>query len=249
MEIELIHHTPLWVSSAAIRTCWDSGDKSDTINTDDRIGEKDRELIHRVGNKNKHSSTLEHLYYNFAVSGTSSALLQELARHRMASLSVKSTRYTLKELKSIDKPFIEEITKEEYNKHFDMGPLVVEFFGKYYYINDNVTNNDITQKVVGEEYVVTTQNSNVNTAILLALENVRLLLKNGISNDIAKFALPEAYKTAFSWSINARALQNFLALRTSKSAMWEIREFAYNVYNTLPEEHKYLYTEFMETQL
>jgi len=31
-------------------------------------------------------------------------LLQELARHRIASLSVKSTRYTLKELKDC-KPF------------------------------------------------------------------------------------------------------------------------------------------------
>ncbi len=48
------------------------------------------------------SSTLEHLVYSFYIQDISRALLQELARHRVASLSVKSTRYTLKELKDID---------------------------------------------------------------------------------------------------------------------------------------------------
>lgn len=111
MKVELLHNTPLHIASTAIRTCWDSGDKSDTatkgtyntsgIGTSSItiVGEKDRELIHRVGNKYKHNSTLEHLNYTFYISGVSRALLQELARHRMASMSVKSTRYTIKELR------------------------------------------------------------------------------------------------------------------------------------------------------
>jgi len=98
MKVTLLHHTPLEVCAHAIRTCWQSFDKSDGG------GEKDRELIDRVGNKFKHASTLEHLVYTFYIQGISRALLQELARHRMASLSVKSTRYTLKELKE-ETPF------------------------------------------------------------------------------------------------------------------------------------------------
>lgn len=94
MKITLNHYTPLLICADAIRTCWQSFDKSDDG------GEKDKELIDRVGNKFKHASTLEHLVYNFYIEGVSRALLQELARHRMASLSVKSTRYTLKELKN-----------------------------------------------------------------------------------------------------------------------------------------------------
>lgn len=97
MEVTLLNYTPLTVCSNAIRTCWASHDKSDS--TEGECGQKDRELIDRVGNQNKHSSTLEHLNYNFYISGISRACLQELARHRLASLSVKSTRYTLKELK------------------------------------------------------------------------------------------------------------------------------------------------------
>ena len=46
-------------------------------------------------------------------------------------------------------------------------------------------------------------------------------------------------------SINARSLQNFLYLRTSKSALWEIRELAYNIYKTLPKEHQYLFKDYV----
>jgi thymidylate synthase (FAD) len=99
MKVTLLHYTPLWVAAHAIRTCWQSFDKSDNG------GEKDKELIDRVGNKYKHASTLEHLVYTFYIQGISRAVLQELARHRMASLSVKSTRYTLKELKN-EEPFL-----------------------------------------------------------------------------------------------------------------------------------------------
>ena len=65
-----------------------------------QIGPKDLALIDRVGNQFHHSSILEHISFNFFIDGISRACLQELARHRIASLSVKSSRYTLKELKS-----------------------------------------------------------------------------------------------------------------------------------------------------
>ena len=49
MQITLIHHTPLEVCAHAIRTCWQSFDKSD------EGGDKDKALIDRVGNKYKHA--------------------------------------------------------------------------------------------------------------------------------------------------------------------------------------------------
>jgi thymidylate synthase (FAD) len=126
----------------------------------------------------------------------------------MASLSVKSTRYTLKELKHIE-PFNED-----------------DFEG-------------------ASRFIVLTGNEDVDRASIQALNNLQALLKKGISNDIAKFALPECYKTELTWSLNARSLQNFLTLRSSKSALWEIRNLAYKVYEALPNEHKYLFDECM----
>lgn len=198
MKVSLNHHTPLNICSDAIRTCWQSFDKSDNG------GEKDRELIDRVGNKFKHASTLEHLVYNFYVEGVSRALLQELARHRMASLSVKSTRYTLKELKD-EEPF------------------------------------SIDHKERAEKYLVMTGVDVVDEMSIRALENLRIVLMEGISNDRAKYCLPESYKTELTWSINARSLQNFISLRSDKAALWEIRDLANLLYNSLPPEHQYLF--------
>ncbi|NLY04458.1 MAG: FAD-dependent thymidylate synthase [Campylobacter sp.] len=200
MEVKLLNFTPLWICSNAIRTCWQSFDKSDNG------GEKDIELIDKVGNKFKHSSTLEHLNYNFYIKGISRAVLQELARHRVASLSVKSTRYTLKELKN--------------ESEFKAG----EF--------ENAS-----------RYIVLTKNEIVDNFSIQALENMRQILQSVKTIDIAKYALPECYKTELTWSINARSLQNFLSLRTSKSALWEIRDLANLIYKKLPEDHKFIFDE------
>ncbi len=202
MEVTLLHYTPLLICSNAIRTCWQSFDKSD------EGGDKDKELIDRVGNKFKHASTLEHLHYNFFIKGISRALLQELARHRMASLSVKSTRYTLKELKKEA-----EFTLSDFQR--------------------------------AKKYLVFTDTDLVNEMSIIALENLRKVLLSGISNDKAKYCLPESYKTELTWSTNARSLQNFISLRSSKSALWEIRELAYSIYKALPEDHKYLFKHCM----
>lgn len=232
MNIELLHSTPLWVCSTAIRKCWASEGKSDTpkaltgIGTpvqgrpndircnvcghhfcvcgNLKTGDKDKELIHRIGNKNKHSSTLEHLTYSFDIDGISRACLQELARHRMASYSVKSTRYTLKELK--EEPWGEE--------GGDFKNFLVQ---------------------VPED----------NDTGIVALLMCKQKLEEGMSNDKAKYYLPENYKTSLVMTINARSLQNFLELRTSPHALWEIRDLAYGLFDKLPEEHKYLFEDYV----
>ncbi len=199
MTTTLLQHTSLEICANAIRTCWQSFDKSDAG------GEKDKELIDRVGNKFKHASTLEHLVYTFYIKGISRALLQELARHRMASLSVKSTRYTLKELKK-EEPF----TCNDYDR--------------------------------ASEYLVMTGNDIVDEMSIKGLENLRIVLSKGVSNDKAKYCLPESYKTELTYTINARSLQNFITLRSDKSALWEIRDLAEALYNELPEDHRYLFS-------
>jgi thymidylate synthase (FAD) len=229
MKIELIHNTPLWVCAKAIRKCWASEDKSDTplcTLTDGQgrlteCGEKDKELIHRVGNKNKHKSTLEHLVYTFDVDGISRACLQELARHRIASYSVKSTRYTLKELKE-EKPFQVWTGNENGTTREEE----IERVKKYCVLHPNGFVDDYEQ--LGN-----------------SLSYLSEQLKDGRPNDRVKYMLPEAYKTSLVWTINARSLQNFLELRSSKAALWEIREMAQNVFDALPEEHRYLFEEFI----
>jgi len=222
MQVTLLHHNPLCLLVQAIRTCWDSGDKSDSGCFDDlgmvsaslpyKLGPRDRKLIDTVIEKN-HTSTLEHLYYNFKIDGISRFNLQELARHRMASLSVKSTRYTLKELKD-ERTFIDD------EKKFDWDRVCK-------YIN-----------LIGVEPI--------DCCSALALDNLRSMVQAGYPNDQTKACLPESYKVDLVWSINARSLRNFLELRSDPAAHFEIKELANRIFKQIPESHKFLYERCMK---
>lgn len=91
------------------------------------------------------------------------------------------------------------------------------------------------------KYIVMTGNNIVDSANIRALEKLRYSVTNGIPNDIAKYCMPEAYKTSLVMSINARSLQNFLELRTSKHALKEIQDLAKALFDAIPSEHKFLF--------
>ena len=201
MKVELIHHTPLEVADIAIGKCWGKGCYE---------GEKMIKRMERVALKHKHESTIEHLVYSFDIDGISRACLQELARHRIASLSVKSTRYTLKELLNSDVDF-----------WFD-SPADCEW-------------------EEAAKFLVFTGDDLVDSHNIRQLGLLQQRLRSGISNDYAKYMLPEAFKTSLVWTINARSLRNFLSLRSSKDALWEIRKLAWKIYVEIPETHKFLF--------
>lgn len=202
MKVKLLNYTPLEIADIAICKCYGNEPHSDS--------EKVKARINRVANVSKHASTIEHLYYNFDIDGISRAVLQELARHRVASYTVKSSRYTLQELK-----------KEEF----------------FSYMKDDYLR--------ASRYVVFTQNDEVNLSIIDSINNLKELIMKGIPNDIAKYCMPEAYKTSLVMSINARSLQNFLELRTSKHALKEIQDLAKALFEAIPNEHKFLFEPFI----
>ena len=234
IKVTLLHSTPLYIASDGARTCWASQDKSDTCKHENyhaaqtemcssvcidcdsmdietiEIGPKDLALLDRVGNQLHHSSILEHITFNFFIDGISRACLQELARHRMASLSVKSSRYTISELRK-EEPFTEytDINDQEYLP---------------------------TGRERAEQYLVMTTDERVNRYSILALDNLRDLVATGMSNDLSKYAIPEAYRTQLTWSINLRSLQNFLSLRTDRKALPEIQHLAHLIYDALPSD-------------
>ncbi len=193
-KLILVRYTPIELVDRAIGKCHDRGCSKDRESMEKRID--------RVCNKLRHESILEHISYTFEVVGVSRALLQELARHRMASLSVKSTRYTLKELKDCPEA--------------ELSKFLVS-------VNDTVDSYNYDQLILVQD-----------------------LLRKGMSNDEVKYCLPEAFKTSFIWTINARALKNFLSLRLAKEALWEIREFAKKILEAIPDSHKVLYQEFID---
>jgi thymidylate synthase (FAD) len=51
------------------------------------------------------------------------------------------------------------------------------------------------------------------------------LAEMGVARELARMVLPVALYTEFYWTVNARALMNFISLRNADAAMWEIRQF------------------------
>jgi thymidylate synthase (FAD) len=145
----------------------------------------------------------------------SRALLQELSRHRIGvSPTVKSTRYTLvKDLKN-EEPFLTNLS--------EVKPDTYIRASKYVYLTNTDTDYFIVQ----------------------ALDSVRWLVQNrNYSNDVIKYALPEAFLTKGQWSFNLRSLLHLLRLRTNKDVLPEFRELSFKIIDSLPDEWKELILE------
>lgn len=196
MEVKLLNATPLKIAIKAVRRCYDS--------CGDDLGKKDLKLLKSII-KNGHTSTIEHIVFTFDIQGISRAALQELARHRIASLSVESTRYTLKKLKNID-----------------------------------------TREIKYEDYLVETGNPIVDIYSRVGLDRTIFCLNDNIKNDLTKYTLPESYKTSLIWTINARSLRNFLELRSSSKALWELRALSTQIIDSLPEEYLILFEDIIK---
>ena len=190
------------IAATAGRTCWNSFHKGGVYETPSECTDADHEFIDRVVNKFHHASIAEHISFNFFIDGISRACLQEVSRHRHTSLSVKSSRYTLKEIKN----------------------------------EDSFTTYALEGRVRAKRYLFMTVDETVNRSSVLALENLRSHIITGTSNDIAKYCMPEAFRTQLTWSINLRSLQNFLSLRTDKKALPEIQHLAHLIYRSLPSD-------------
>lgn len=52
------------------------------------------------------------------------------------------------------------------------------------------------------------------------------LLGMGIAKEVARIVLPVATYTEFYWTLNARSLMNFISLRNTQAALYEIRVYA-----------------------
>ena len=97
LHVFLINSPSIFSATLGSLTCVARADKALRMSTKESI----EYLVKRI--KAGEGSVLEHLVYTFEFSGLSRAALQELVRHRIASYSIKSTRWTLQELKQLAK--------------------------------------------------------------------------------------------------------------------------------------------------
>jgi len=211
ITVELCSHSPVRNAIIGARTCYSSFDRDDYV--DERnIGENNRKLLRKLISLG-HESVIEHVSYTFRIKGASRGFLQQLVRHRIASYSVQSTRYTLKRIVA------EDLNSPEI-------PNVTELVEKYCVIPPDFSI---------EDYF----------AMYEILQQVFKAVKRHNNNDVAKYFIPEAWRTELVWAVNARSLRNFLKLRLHPAAHFEIRRVAELVVEALPKEHLILFEDLV----
>jgi thymidylate synthase (FAD) len=71
------------------------------------------------------------------------------------------------------------------------------------------------------------------------------LVEQGVARELARAALPVGAYTEFYWTVNARALMNFLSLRNAETAQREIRRYAEACERFLAERMPVTYEAFV----
>ena len=217
----------------ALRTCTDTKDKSDS--TEEYIGPKDKALILKNAIKLDHSSTLEHLTYTFQLNGFSRALLIELSRHRVASLSVQSTRYTLdKALNSLSvKVALDKYENSDYIITLDQKREIVDAL----YVTPPAI---LADRAAHSFYV---------DRLFENLVDIEYLFSLGLKNDNVKYLLHESWRFEAVWTVNARSLRNFFRLRSASSALWEMQIFSNMVYEALPSDQRFYFEDIFNWEV
>ena len=145
-----------------------------------------------------HTSVFEHQVFRFLLDGVPMYIGEQILRHRIASYTKRSFRYTSPNRRLPD----------DLNQEFHIPP---EFLGiKEWKGRDNPAE----------------LRARIEDHIRRSVELYEELVNAGLRKEAARCILPAGTRTSFWWTINMRSAMNFLSLRLRPDAQWEIREVA-----------------------
>jgi len=80
-----------------------------------------------------------------------------------------------------------------------------------------------------------------------AYDSYLQMIEKGVAKELARAVLPFGIYTQFYWTLNARSLMNFIALRNSETAQYEIRIFAQAIEQFFAEKMPVTHECFIES--
>ena len=258
-EVVLIQSTGIGVAEAAARTCYDSFSNSENEviqNIEHNLPDapmcdainsiEDSSLLDDLAWTYFHHSILEHANLSYLVRGTSRGVLQEHARHRIQAISVRSTRYTMSSVinafiaslqdKDPKEFFIEKLlglnmlvtTDEEYNR-IEIGCM----FDKL--LLQSKTMEDFYDTAVAKSSLELLETHKENAeALYEALQSGK---KKRNVGDAFKHIVTDNWKVDMVVTFNLRSLKNYLTLRNSGAAYFQIRWLAQEMMRVTPQKY------------
>ena len=85
-------------------------------------------------------------------------------------------------------------------------------------------------------------------AYTMAFNAYDQLLAQGVAKEVARNVLPVATYTEFYATTNARALMNFIQLRSAETAQWEIRQYSHTLEKFLSDHMPHTYSNFVQNE-
>ncbi len=174
----------------------------------DSMTDADRGLV-RFLMRHRHGTPFEHNAFRFHIR-TPIFVAREWFRHRIGSFNEFSMRYA-------------EATDDFYVPAPEAVRTQVGKPGAYSF------------ETVSPELAEATRET-LASAYASAYSTYRELLDRGVAREVARVVLPVGAYTEFYWTVNARALMNFLSLRSHEAAQLEIRTYAETI-EQLFEQH------------
>ncbi|WP_428738573.1 FAD-dependent thymidylate synthase [Sulfurimonas sp.] len=257
-EVVLLQDTGIGVAEAAARTCYDSFENSENNviksirNTlpDESMKEElnsimESDLLDNLAWTYFHHSILEHANLSYLIRGTSRGVLQEHARHRIQAISVRSTRYTMSSIINAfvasinggDKEFfIQKVLSydmfvtadEEYNRL-----EISAMYDKLMFQSQRVE--DFLSIAVAKSSLGFVEEFNGDAQKLYeALEAGK---KKRNVGDAFKHIISDNVKVDMVVTFNLRSLKNYLTLRDSGAAYFQIRWLAEAMKAATPKKY------------
>lgn len=264
-KVFLLNESGIGVAEIAARTCYDSFENSEN----ECIAEFDAETIGKMNGSNidvinniasselltqlawvhHHHSIIEHTSLSFLIKGTSRGVLQEHARHRIQSISVRSTRYTMSDV--INAYIACYKFAHDYNSFFKI-MIDLDMF-----VTSDAQYNNMEIKSIWDKitYQVSKLGLNEFLNISLSKENIELYYRNTCNNafelynvfkagkkkrnvgDAFKHVVSDNWKVDMVVTFNLRSLKNYFDLRDSGAAYFQIRWLAEGMKSATPEKY------------
>lgn len=258
-QVVLLQDTGIGVAEAAARTCYDSFENSEneivksleSTLPDARMCSKlnsieESALLDDLAWTYFHHSILEHANLSYLVRGTSRGVLQEHARHRIQAISVRSTRYTMS---SVINAFVASLQEQDSKEFFIKKVLgfemlvttneaynrleIVAIFEKLFFQLQAVENfYDLAVAKSSLEFLGSCKGD--GEALFAALQAGK---KKRNVGDAFKHIVTDNFKVDMIVTFNLRSLKNYLTLRDSGAAYFQIRWLAQEMIRVTPKKY------------
>jgi len=270
--VYLLQDSGIGVAEYSGRTCYDSFDKSENnivkeldyqISSgmgqdhyeesykDDLNNIETSKLLHDLSWVYFHESVIEHANLSFLIKGTSRGVLQELARHRIASYSVRSTRYTMSSLINVFAiETLSNFSNTEPSEWFLNTAAELDLFVTTDKKYNEIQLTDIWKKLRyqqrqmdDDEFIkLAVAKSSMDYLYGTEPANIKLkLLENGKAKrnvgDAFKHIVNDNWKVDLVVTMNLRSLKNFFKLRDSGAAYFQIKWLAQRMKEQTPSKY------------